>query len=342
MIAFPPPDGALFSPDQDVDARTQYIRSVLELSQSYLSDGGDLLVWMDAFQRWRTRMLELGWEATVPAKHRLHLQHIRFGSAARGEELPGSDLDFAVVSNGRLSTEDVISHMRKFIRLMHGFGFPPCQGFVMGSNPRWVGTAAEWQQRIQEYLAFPDWTNTRYLFIMVDSRPLGAGEDDWTGVVANVRAAIRQSPFICWEMAHLGIHKSVAVTLRGQVKTTRMEAQEYFPVKEGLLNPLVQAVRLLALVNGCEALPTLERLHFLQSAGLLTQDLAQHLREALLFGWRLRLDQQMNDLLAHREPQDAVRWHALSEANKREAAIHVRAVKTLERMVHRTFPKRGG
>ncbi|MFD1677375.1 putative nucleotidyltransferase substrate binding domain-containing protein [Alicyclobacillus fodiniaquatilis] len=339
MISFPELNFADFAAEDRFARHKIWLHAVIETSQSWFTQGGSLQDWIDAFQIQREQLLRLGWTAYVPEDIRKHVHYIRFGSAARGEDLLGSDLDYALITDGEIETDEATRYLEQFIQGMHGLGFQPCQGFVMGTNPRWIGTEEAWKKRIDQYFSFPNWQHARYLFIMADSRPLYQETTVWANIAENVCAGIRKSSFICWEMAHLGIHKSVAIDLRGQVKTKTVHGHQYFDVKAGLLNPIVHSVRLLALREGVHALPTQDRLHALQSMCVLSEELASNIRSALHFGWRLRLFQHLEDLAKEQPPQDLVCWNTLSEPYRQEANLHVQTAKRLERLVHRTFRK---
>src|SRR5579875_3763851 len=250
MIPFPHPDPAWLTEQSAQTQRKIWLASLLDISKKWLMEGGDVLVWLEEFQRLRESMLHLGWQAYLPESLRNHLHYIRFGSAGRGEDLHGSDLDYAIVTDCQVNAEQVNEHLYDFTRGMGELGFPPCKGHVMGTNPRWIGSIADWRARIDEYFAYPSWENSRYLFMMVDGRPLGSFAD-WPGLVEIVTDRIRSSPFICWEMAHLGIHRTVSLDLLGNIKLQRARQSEYISVKDGLLSPIIHSTRLLTVSEGC-------------------------------------------------------------------------------------------
>lgn len=301
--------------------------------------------WMSWMTKHRDHMIQQTWESSIPADYRPGLTYVVLGSGGRNEDLLGSDFDYAVLLDPRLDMAKVAPYLEGYTARMHDMGFPLCKGFVLGTNPRWIGTRNEWQQRIDSYFAFPDWENARYLFILLDGRPLCGINNgfcdggDWGGILNRTRRGISESPFICWEMAHLGIHKTVAVNRFGRIRSEKGQRRVTVNVKEGLLNPIIHSVRLLAVVHQCGGLSTLDRLEELVSIGIVEASFAVRLEAALEFGWRLRLKQQIEDFQRQTATSDQIFVNDLDSASLEKLTIHLETAKELERWTHRSFPK---
>ncbi|GMA63891.1 DUF294 nucleotidyltransferase-like domain-containing protein [Alicyclobacillus fastidiosus] len=338
MVAFPPFDRTWLAVPEGQRRRREWLEAVAEVSLAWFLEGKSIEAWLDAFQPIREQALKLGWSYYLPEEIRTHLHYIRFGSGGRGEDLIYSDLDYAIVTTGSVDAATVMDYLHDFIRGMNDFGFPPCQGFVMGTNPRWIGSTEDFARRIHQYLAYPDWENTRYLFMVVDGRPLFSF-DGWSEISDLARNGICNSPFIRWEMAHLGIHKTVSLSLLGHVQTERVDDVEVLPIKEGLISPIIHSIRLLALTYRIGQLGTGERLKELERGGWLAPSLVSRVQRALAFGWKLRVMAQIRDALGKGSHKEHVLWSALSEDERVLAAQHLHTARELERLVHRTFRK---
>ncbi|GEO26567.1 hypothetical protein AAC03nite_23520 [Alicyclobacillus acidoterrestris] len=338
MLAFPQFDVNWLALPEGHHRRKEWVQAMAEVTLTWLNDGGSVDIWLKHYQLVRQYALQSAWVHYIPEQILPHLQYIRFGSGGRGEDSLYSDLDYAIVTTGRVNREDVFEALHRFVRGMVDFGFPPCQGFVMGTNPRWIGSIVDWKRRIEQYLNYPDWENVRYLCMMIDGCPLFNFEA-WGSIASLAYEGIRNSPFICWEMAHLGIHNTVPLSRFGHVQTERIEDVEYFQIKEGLINPVVHAVRLLAIVYQVQHLNTRERFMALVTGGQLAEDLASRVQLALTYGWQLRLRTQATDVLRGTVPTDKIAWSTLTEAERTLTIQHLRAVRELERFVHRMFRK---
>lgn len=325
------------------DAKRRYhnwLNEAANLELLNTMDDDAMVNWMLGFQQVREHLLTWGWRTFVPSEFRANFRFIRFGSAARSEDLPRSDMDYALLALQDVRLEDVQEPLLDFVRNMSQFGFPPCLGNVMGTNPRWLGTIDKWKRDIDSYFSFPDWKNARYLFMMVDSKPLDGTASEWDEVARAVVNGIRSSSFICWQMAHLGIHKTVAIDVFGRTKTKQSEADRVFEIKDGLLSPMIHSIRLLAIRAGIADLPTLDRLDKLIGQELLPRDFAHAIRSALIFGWRIRAMQHVRVMSGASEDDDAVRWANISQDDEARLVIHLRTAKALEQRVHRMFPRK--
>ncbi|GLV13200.1 hypothetical protein Heshes_08840 [Alicyclobacillus hesperidum] len=296
--------------------------------------------WLHAYQQQREQLLAFGWQTFVPDSIRRGLTYIRLGSAARGEDLPHSDLDFAIVSDGTVSFAQAVGPLQQFVRTMTALGFQPCRGNVMGPNPRWFGTPADWYSRIEQYYAFPDWKSARYLFMAMDATPLSPCEP-WQGITVTVRSLLAASPFFLWQMAHLGIRRTVGLHPFGRVKWQAAAEGEFFDVKEQLLAPIVHAIRLLAIAGDVQAVATMARVEELTQAKMMEPVFAAAVRDALWFGWRLRARLHAQ---AARSGTNAERMEKgrMPQAWRDCLQVHLRTAKRLEQLVCRRFRKPRG
>lgn len=339
MTSFPAivlPD--LFSDDGE-PARRAWLLRLIEQTEAFLETGADIVEWVAAYQSFRRSLVEAVWRATLPEHLVERTVYICMGSTGRSEDLLGSDLDHAVITLDHGLNETLRPHLHRFTLRMQSLGVPMCQGFVMSTNPRWLGSLETWMKRVEQYFDFPDWDNARYLYMILDGTPLLPPSHPWDLVYRRVFEGVRQSAFICWEMAHLGIHRSVALNVFGTMRTKVGERGAVLNVKEGLQSPITHSIRLLAVANGCDELSTLARIRFLKAGQLLSADLAVRVEQAVKFAWRVRLT---NQVAAFREGSptsdlvEVVRW---GKTDKELLLGHLDTAKQLERFTHRLFKK---
>ncbi|MCF8563172.1 DUF294 nucleotidyltransferase-like domain-containing protein [Alicyclobacillus tolerans] len=333
-----------FDPDwlKDTDAVSSselWRASVLQSVEAWLSSSQDPSLWMSQFTQIRRRIIQIVWEHVIPSSVREQMEYVVLGSGSRDEDTLYSDLDHAVFLNDHLGPDEVAPYLSRLISRLNSFGFPVCQGFVMSTNTRWIGTALDWHNRIESYFQYPDWENSRYLFILLDGKPLSGESPTWSRVFSQVFHGIRNSSFICWEMAHLGIHRTVAMNVFGRIRTVSRESGDAVNVKDGLLNPIVRSLRLIAVAEGCQEPSTLFRVSWLEKKGVFSHSWAQRIESALQFGWRLRLIQQMDDLKNGRIGSEFIHLAQLEPGLKEQLTVHLDTAKQLERWTHRRFPK---
>ncbi len=322
----------------DAEAVRSWSVAIAETTLSALAAGTSVEAWMSTFAQIRCAQIVAAWQSALPEPFRDKVALVQLGSAARREDLLGSDLDHAVLASDEDSAAAVVPHLYTFIRVMSSVLCPPCEGFVMATNPRWIGTEASWQTRVQQYLSYPDWDHARYLFMLMDSRVYGRARE-WDEVVLPVRAAIRSSSFLGWEMAHLGIRGTVGLGPFRRMVLDQVGERKVFSVKERFVAPMIHAIRLLAITTGVNRLSTRERCADLAAAGVLTESEATEVMAAVSFGWSLRLRSHAKAVLEGNPMRDWVEGGRLTQEDQAELREHLRVAKELEHMVCRRFPK---
>ncbi|KPV44245.1 DUF294 nucleotidyltransferase-like domain-containing protein [Alicyclobacillus ferrooxydans] len=324
-----------------------------QITRHWFRAGASTTEWLTAYHQLRMSLLADVWTHTIPRDHLGQLEYIVLGSSARGEDVFDSDLDHALLFHGAVAMEEIRPYLYEFIQTMALLGFPPCQGFVMGTNERWAGELPTWQDRIDSYFQFPDWENVRYLFMLLDSKPLFAlspsptpqfestAVQRWETLRRSVLQRIQSSPYLCWEMAHLGIHNTVSQPKRtnslfkpktGAVQTNRVN------VKSGLLSPVIHSIRLLSVAHGVAEIATERRLAALTEQQALDRDMTKKLEACISFCWRIRIREHVVHPYKDSLPNE-VSQIRITEQELAELMEHAETAKKLERMVERRFRK---
>lgn len=332
-------DPEWFSQDGPNQEIKHWQERLLTSAQEWITSGKRASDWLLALTNVRKELIQLVWNHRIPQHYRDRMEYIVLGSGGRGEDFLHSDLDHAVILAPGLAPEDVTPFLSNFIGQMHNFGYPLCQGYVMSTNPRWIGTNTDWATRVQGYFDFPDWENARYLYMILDGVPLSGSSQSWSAIVDPVWTGVRESPFICWEMAHLGIHRTVAMDVFGHVRKVTGERGEAVNIKDGYLNPMIHSLRLLAITHGCWHTSTLARMKCLGNQGFFSDPWVERIESALQFGWRIRLAEQVADLRDQRQVSDCIHLGELDSMQKEQLHHHLETAKQLERWTHRRFPK---
>lgn len=314
-----------------------------QITRQWLRADAPVADWLASYSSLRINLLRAVWLQVIPEHHRENMEYIVLGSTARGEDVFDSDLDYALFLHHPVNMETVLPYLYQFIERMAALGFPPCKGFVMGTNERWSGTEEEWEQRIESYFQFPSWENVRYLFMMLDSRvlttePLGLpdGSGTWEPLRQRVQEQLRRTPYLCWEMAHLGIQDTVS---RARVNPALFRfGHGCVHIKSGLLSPVLHSIRLLAVAHGVFAVSTQHRLLELTACGALDRELAHRLESCIDYAYRTRIKQYIDNPDAKAGTDDLLLFR-MSKAQLETLAEHIDTAKKLERMISRRFRK---
>lgn len=201
--------------------------------------------------------------ATAPCPY----DFVLFGSGGRGEQSVRSDQDngivYAVPPAGQADAARLY-----FLRLgeavrfaLERAGYPPCPGKVVCSEPAWCRSVAEWAAQLDVWCADPTWDHVRHLLIVADMRAVCGDGRLAAAVAERLRGAARQSRGLCAAMLRNTLHRQAAVGPLGNLLRVR-----YGPhaggveIKYGVYVPMVNAVRLLAVMGGVDATNTAERI----------------------------------------------------------------------------------
>lgn len=249
---------------------------------------------------------------------------IVFGSEGRMEQLLSTDQDNALVYE-TASEEAAVYFARLAEHVVGGLieaGFPPCPGGYMAT--RWTRSLAELEGLFAGWLARADGKALLEAASFFDFRAV-AGELRLDALHELVRSA-RGSMFV-QRLAGEALRWRPPLGLFRQI---RAEAGGV-DLKAGGIYPVVSLARVLALDEGSDARPTLDRLAAAAAAGTLSQEGAATLGEAFRFLLGLRLRAQLAALRAGRAPSNSVDPKALAPLERRylkdtfQAIAHVQS-----------------
>jgi CBS domain-containing protein len=200
---------------------------------------------------------------------------VLFGSGGRGEQSARSDQDngivYAAPPAGRAEAARLyFLRLGAAVRLaLERAGYPPCPGKVVCDEPAWCRSAAEWAAQLDAWCADLTWDHVRHLLIVADIRAVYGDGRLAAAVAERLRDAARQSPELCAAMLRNTLHRQPVVGPLGNLLRVR-----YGPhaggveIKYGLYVPMVNAVRLLAVMRGVGASNTAERIARLRGDAL--------------------------------------------------------------------------
>lgn len=214
--------------------------------------------------------------------------YILFGSAGRYEQTLSSDQDSGIVFADADNEADAQRHAAYFslfaqtaVQTLIALGYPPCDGDVIASNPKWNKSLSDWERQIHAWIADASWDNVRCLLILADGRSI-AGDPEMLGRLKERFYSDRLShPVIDKRMLENTLRHKMLVGVFGQLLTERYgEEAGSLDIKYGAYIPMVNAVRLLAVRAGLREASTLRRISLLNDRGVLTDEEAGEATEA--------------------------------------------------------------
>src|SRR5262249_204431 len=118
------------------------------------------------------RLLSRLFEMVAPAELRTSSCLIVMGSEGRGEQTMRTDQDNGLILAGPVDGATLESFRSEFSGALESFGFPPCPGNIMVSNPAWSKPLTDYLADFRRWVALPDQAAHMNLAIIYDARAI--------------------------------------------------------------------------------------------------------------------------------------------------------------------------
>jgi len=212
------------------------------------------------------------------------------GSEGRGEQILKTDQDNALLLRDGYHCEDLSDIVDRFSTALLNFGYPPCPGNIMLTNPLWRQHLADFRETIGQWLFGEQPDGPMNLAIFMDARAVSGN----AALLANARShaldlAIGSHSYIA-RMAS-AIHQFAEPSSAWWSRLVPFDKREpdTFDLKKIGTFPIVHGVRALALEHRLESLGTADRLQQLTDRQALPSALARDLTDTLHLLMNLKL-----------------------------------------------------
>ena len=250
-------------------------------------------------QELNAKLFERAWQLVAPADLVANSCLFVMGSEGRGEQLLKTDQDNGLVlRDGYRPSVDVASVCQQFSSALADFGYPPCPGNIMVSNPQWCQSVSDFCQTVRLWWMTATNDNLMALAIFLDAHPVCGDR----ALLDQVRAAVHQMTADNDAMlARFAAAANAFGTGNGGVWWNRLlhlgdHGNEAVDIKKAGTFPLVHGLRSLALAHHIKATSTVERAQALVAIGRLPEKLANDLIESLHFFMGLKLKAGLQQL----------------------------------------------
>jgi CBS domain-containing protein len=212
------------------------------------------------------------------------------GSEGRGEQILKTDQDNALLLADGYTPSNLQSVTRRFSDTLLEFGYPPCPGDIMVTNPMWCQPLASFREAIGEWLFGADPEGKMNLAIFMDARAV-AGD---AALLANARAhalklVLGSDSFVSRMASAIDQFPEPVNNWWKRLPLLHSREPEIFDLKKIGTFPIVHGARALALQYRLDALGTVERLQTLANRELLPAPLVRDLIETLRMLMALKL-----------------------------------------------------
>jgi signal-transduction protein with cAMP-binding, CBS, and nucleotidyltransferase domain len=231
-----------------------------------------------------------------------------------------------------------IAFADRMTRALDGLGIPLCQGNVMATNPLWRKSRAQWRLQMEGWFRRRLGHSARFTDIFFDFVPVW-GERGFAHELREVVTPLiaANAPFLR-DMADLRTDYFTGLGWFGRLRSDSTRPGEINLKHRGTL-PLVDAVRLLALLHRVPDTGTRARIDALARAGAMNRDEQDELHGAIAHITALLLRQQIADFEAGKTVGNFVPLRALSRLEKGRLVDSFRAI---ERVRERVAVEIGG
>jgi CBS domain-containing protein len=221
------------------------------------------------------------------------------GSEGRSEQILKTDQDNALLLRDGVDHPGLSDATRQFSAALLTFGYPPCPGNIMVTNPLWCQSLGTFRETIGQWLFGGDAEGSMNLAIFLDARAV-CGD---ASLLANAREhalnlAIGSNTYIGRMASAINQFSEPTSGWWGRITKLQANEPETFDLKKIGTFPIVHGARALALEHRLEALGTADRLQALAKLEVLPAALARDLIDTLhlLMGLKLRNNLRQREL----------------------------------------------
>jgi CBS domain-containing protein len=238
---------------------------------------------------------------------------IVMGSEGRGDQILQTDQDNGLILRDGAEASDLSGVCRAFSDALISFGYPPCPGNIMVSNPAWAKPLAGFRDDLFQWVRAPDEQALMNVAIFYDAAPVTGDPMLLADLKRYLFELIGQNQAFCARFAKAIESFDVPLGIFSHLVVGRGEHRDALDLKKGGIFPIVHGARALALERQLTATNTVERIRHITEAGLLDQAFATDLIEAFGFLLGLRLQARLHQLRLEQPLDNLLRPSDLSK-----------------------------
>jgi CBS domain-containing protein len=281
------------------------------------------------------RLFERAWSLIAPPDLVANSCLVVMGSEGRGEQILKTDQDNALLLRDGFQCEGLAEVAQRMNAALAEFGYPPCPGGIMLTEPLWRQPLAAFRETLRGWLYGADPEGPLRLAIFLDAAPVA-------GDAALLEAARTYlDSIVAGNDAYLARFAAAADQFHepGHWFTRLMQSRDEQPLDLKKLGtfPIVHGVRALCLQYGVRERGTAERLQRLVELQRLDATLARDLVDALHFLMRLRLSHQLRQRAGGQAPGNEVRPSALATLEREPLRDSLAIVKRFRAFLREHF-----
>ena len=287
-----------------------------------------------------TRVLTLSGSVDQPVPH----SWLILGSIARGEPLPASDVDTAIVwadQPGEIDASDQITNnAKRILELMEKCGLERCPNGANADNTLFTRSRSAWIEVSSAWLSDPHRAGALLLSsIAADNQPLTNTSLGRT-IMENIRETTRSKDYLSDALRFALAKKPPIGFVKDFIVDHSGENRGGLNLKEGGLSPIASLARWMAIVQGDVRGGTIERVRRASEAGLLQGDEASVLVGAFTEIHQLVFDEEIVAIRAGSKPTTWVSPNSLDSLTRRHLRETFRSISSIQSTIENEWMKR--
>jgi len=270
----------------------------------------------------------------VPEELQKDCALIVMGSEGRGEQIIRTDQDNGLIVRDGVDVAPYRPLMERFSETLISFGYPPCPGNIMVSNPAWNKHESDYRAQIERWIETPDMDSFMEFSIFFDAQCVAGDASLLSGLKKELFERVNtNNDLYMARFAHLTTLFETPVGFF----STFLQRDRRIDLKKAGIFPIVQGVRALSLREKVEAISTTERIKHLRNMEVLGPDQARELIEAFEVLNHLRLGRQLEAIQTGGEANNVVLTDALGKIERDLLKDALQIVEAFKKWIVRRF-----
>ena len=258
-----------------------------------------------------TKVYQKLYQLVVPKELQKDACLIVMGSEGRNEQIIKTDQDNALVVKDGIDVGLYRPYMEQLTAHLIDFGYPPCEGNIMVSNPFWCKTVSEYKNETKRWIEAPDMQNYMDLAIFFDSFAVAGDKELLINLKDDLFDKLHDQDVFMAYFARATLTFDTPSTI-----ANFMTKVHYIDIKKAAVFPIVQGIRSLALREKIRETTTVKRIKILEQKKVLEKEKADELLEAFDVVNTLRLKSQLEKLLENKEINNEIDTHNLGKIER--------------------------
>ena len=252
-----------------------------------------------------TRIFARLWSFVAPPELVDNSCLVVMGSEGRGEQVLKTDQDNALLLRDGFDCPDLETIATRFNAALADFGYPPCPGGIMLTNPLWRQPLAAFRETVRDWVHGTDPEGVMHLAIFFDAVAVAGDAALLQAARRHLDTVLAGGDAFLARFARAADQFAEPGNWWTRLTAARRDEQPVDLKKLGTF-PIVHGVRALALQHGVRSLGTAARIRDLVEAGRLDAALARDLVDALHFLMGLKLKHQLRQRELGEQPGNLV------------------------------------